>query len=192
MRHLALLTFVTLDGVMQGPTSPEEDPSGGFDRGGWAGPYWEGVMDQVVSVAMNAPYDMLFGRKTYQAFAGHWPHVSNDPVADRMNAARKYVVSRSEPDLPWGPAETVSGNVPARIAELKAADGPLLQVHGSGVLCQTLLAEGLVDELRLWTFPVTVGAGRKLFSDSPARQSWQLTASAVTPNGVHMTIHKRA
>jgi len=95
MREIAALTFVTLDGVMQAPSMPEEDRSGSFEQGGWAAPYWDGVMEQVQREAMAEPYDMLFGRKTYDLFAGHWPAISNNPVADMMNAATKYVVTSS-------------------------------------------------------------------------------------------------
>ena len=191
MRHLALLTFLTVDGVMQGPSSPEEDRSDGFDRGGWAAPYWEGAMKQVQAVAMNTPYDMLFGRKTYEMFASHWPDAGNDPVAEMLNAARKYVVSRSDPKLPWGPAEVVTGDLTKAVTALKSQDGALLQVHGSGVLCQGLLAAELVDELRLCTFPVTVGAGRKLFSGPVPQQHWRMTASETNAEGVNMTILKK-
>lgn len=111
MRELAILTFMTLDGVMQAPSMPDEDRSGGFEHGGWARPYWDEVMAQVEREAMAAPYDMLFGRHTYDLFAGHWPNVDGDPVADMMNAARKYVVTSAATDLKWNNSRPISGDV---------------------------------------------------------------------------------
>ena len=191
MRELALLTFVTLDGVMQAPSMPDEDRSGGFDRGGWAAPYWEGVMEQVRREAMASPYDMLFGRKTYDLFAGHWPAVENDPTANMMNAARKYVVSTTRRDLPWGNSHLITGDVPRKIAALKEQDGPLLQVHGSAHLIRTLLAHDLVDEIRLWTFPVIVGTGKRLFDAGCQPMALALTKSEPGANGVVMGIYRR-
>ncbi|MEX3007313.1 dihydrofolate reductase family protein [Hoeflea sp. TYP-13] len=191
MRELAILTFLTLDGVMQAPSMPEEDRSGDFDRGGWAAPYWDEVMAQVGREAMSTPYDMLFGRKTYELFAGHWPRVDNDPAADVMNAARKYVVSGGTPDLSWNNSHLVSGDIPAEIAALKQQDGPLLQVHGSAQLLQTLLAHDLVDEFRLWNFPVIAGSGKRLFEAGAAPNRLALVKSGQSPNGVVMTIYRR-
>lgn len=191
MRRLALLTFVTLDGVMQAPSMPDEDRSGGFGQGGWAAPYWDGVMAQVRQVAMAAPYDMLFGRKTYELFAGHWPEVDGDPVAAMMNAARKYVVSTSQPDLSWQNSSLITGDVPREIASLKEQDGQLLQVHGSAGLIQTLLAHDLVDEIRLWTFPVIVGAGKRLFEAGTRPRRLALARTDASGNGAVMSIYQR-
>ena len=163
MRELAILTFVTLDGVMQSPSMPDEDRSDGFEHGGWAAPYWDEVMAQVECNAMSAPYDMLFGRKTYEIFAGHWPNVDEDPVAEMMNAARKYVVTSAPKHLNWNNSTAISGNIAREISRLKEDDGPLLQVHGSWELVQFLLIHDLIDEFRLWTFPVVTGCGKRLF-----------------------------
>ena len=191
MRQLALLTFVTLDGVMQAPSVPDEDRSGGFDRGGWAAPYWDGVMAQVQREAMASPYDMLFGRRTYELFAGHWTQVDGDPAADRMNAARKYVVSATRRDLPWRNSHLITGDVPREVATLKQQDGPLLQVHGSAGLIRTLLTHDLVDELRLWTFPVIVGSGKRLFEAGMPPKTLDLVKAEPGANGVIMTIYRR-
>ena len=194
MRELAILSFVTLDGVMQSPTSPEEDSSGGFTGGGWGAPYWEQVMPQVFAEAMSEPYDLLFGRKTYEVFAGHWPNVSpdEDPVSARLNGGHKYVVTRSaEGPLAWGPATRLSEDVVGEIARLKAGDGPLIQVHGSAELIQTLLAHDLIDEYRLWTFPVVVGGGKRLFADGAALRNLELVRIGSTVNGVLMSIYRR-
>ena len=194
MRELAILSFVTLDGVMQSPTSPEEDPSGGFAAGGWGAPYWAEVMPQVYSEAMSAPYDLLFGRRTYDVFASHWPSVNaaEDPVAARLNGGRKYVVTRSEDHpLPWGPSTRITGDVVGGIRELKAGEGPLIQVHGSSELIQTLLAHDLIDEFRLWTFPVVVGGGKRLFADGVVPGSLRLVRTGSTGNGVVMSVYRR-
>lgn len=161
MRELAILTFITLDGVMQAPSMPEEDTSGGFKHGGWAAPYWDDVMKQVQKEAMAAPYDMVFGRKTYELFASHWPNVDpSDPIARMMNDATKYVATTTLDAFEWKNTVPIKGNAAAEITRLKQQDGPLLQVHGSGELIQTLLANELIDEFRLWVFPVAVGAGK--------------------------------
>ncbi len=192
MRELALLTFLSLDGVLQAPSAPDEDRSGGFDRGGWAQPWWDEVMEQVRAVAMSEPYDFLFGRRTYDLFATHWPTVGDDdPVARRMNAATKVVVTSSESGLEWANSRAVAADA-GRIAALKREEGPLLQVHGSGQLARFLLAEGLVDELRLWTFPVVVGAGARLFDVGALPGEWRLVAQDRTPNGAAMTIYRSA
>lgn len=193
MRELAILSFVTLDGVMQSPTSPDEDPSGGFTGGGWGAPYWEQVMPQVYAEAISEPYDLLFGRKTYDIFASHWPNVdaAEDPVAARLNGGHKYVVTRSaEHPLPWQTSTRISGDVVAGIQSLKSGDGPLLQVHGSAELIQTLLKHDLIDEYRLWTFPVVVGGGKRLFADGEVPGNLKLVRSGSTENGVVMTIYR--
>ena len=163
MRDLAILIFLTLDGVMQAPGLPEEDPSGGFIHGGWAANYWEEVMEQVMEEAMAAPYDLLFGRKTYEIFAAHWPHVGNDPVAHKLNNATKFVATSTLSKLEWKNSIIISGDIAAEVSRLKDQDGPLLQVHGSWQLIQNLLSHELIDEFRLWTFPLVVGPGKRLF-----------------------------
>lgn len=194
MRELAILSFITLDGVMQSPTSPDEDPSGGFSAGGWAAPYWEPVMPQVYAEAMSEPYDLLLGRKTYDIFASHWPNVSadDDPVAARLNGGHKYVVTSSPTHpLPWQESTRVCGDAPSEIGKLKAGTGPLIQVHGSAELIQTLLRHDLIDEYRLWTFPVVVGDGKRLFADGATPMDLTLVRSAPTQNGVLMSIYRR-
>ena len=194
MRELAILSFITLDGVMQSPTSPEEDPSGGFSAGGWGAPYWDEVMPRVYAEAMSEPYDLLFGRKTYDVFASHWPNVGgDDPVAARLNGDRKYVVTRSNNHpLPWGESTRITGDVAVEIERLKAGDGPLIQVHGSVELIQTLLAHDLIDEYRLWTFPVIVGGGKRLFAEGVVPGDFKLMRTGSTDNGVVMTVYRRS
>ena len=186
MRKLAALTFVTLDGVMQGVSSPEEDASGGFTLGGWAMPYWDEVMEQVGEEAMASPYDLLLGRKTYELFA-------SAPKSLQMNDARKYVVTSSLDELDWQNSTIINGDVATEVACLKAEDGPLLQVHGSHQLIQELLANDLIDEYRLWVFPVVLGSGKRLFGvGSVPTGSLQLVKTRTTRNGAVMCIYKRS
>ncbi len=138
MRNLAVLTFVTLDGVMQAPGHQEEDLSGGFIHGGWCINYWDEVMEQVMKEAMAAPYDLLLGRKTYETFAAHWPNAGDDPISNRLNNATKYVVTSTLNTLEWKNSKRITGDIVAEISRLKNQDGPLLQVHGSCQLIQTL------------------------------------------------------
>lgn len=192
MRKLALLTFVTLDGVMQAPSVPEEDSSGGFTHGGWARPCWDEVMEQVMRFAMAEPYDLLLGRTTYDLFASTFPSAPSDnPVANQLNNATKFVVT-SKNDLPWQNSRQISGDVATEIARLKSTDGPLLQVHGSWQLVQSLLANDLVDEIRLWTFPVIVGSGKRLFGEDAMPSVLSLVHTQSTPSGAIMHIYQHS
>ena len=192
MREVAILTFVTLDGVMQAPAEPEEDFSGDFKHGGWARPYWAEVMAQVGEEAMAEPYDLLLGRRTYEIFAPHFSEIGDgDAEAAMMNNATKYVATNTLEKLTWKNAVRITGDVPAEVARLKEQDGPLLQVHGSWRLIQTLLDHDLVDEFRLWTFPVVLGAGKRLFQELGVRKTLVRIKSGTTPSGVVMGIYRR-
>jgi dihydrofolate reductase len=191
MRKLVVSTFVTLDGVMQAPGGPEEDPTGGFTHGGWSFNYWDDVMDQVMGASMGTPYDLLLGRKTYEIFAAHWPHATDSPAAASLNAAHKYVASRTLERAGWGPS-TLIRDVPEEVAKLKAGDGLEIQVHGSSDLIQTLLKHDLVDELRVWTFPVLLGGGKRLFRDGIAPGSLKLASSTISTSGVIIATYQPA
>ena len=191
MRKLVTSTFVTLDGVMQAPGGPEEDPTGGFQHGGWSVTYWDDAMGRAMGEAMAVPYDLLLGRRTYEIFAAHWPYVTDDPAAASLNAAHKYVASRTLDRAAWGPA-TLLRDVPAEVARLKASDGVELQVHGSADLIGTLLRHDLIDELRVWTIPLVVGGGKRLFGDGAAPGNLELVASSVSTTGVIMATYRRA
>jgi len=192
MRELAILTFMTLDGVMQAPSDPSEDTSGGFQHGGWARPWWDEVMAQVGEVAMTRPYDLLLGRKTYELFAPHWSSATNeDGPAALLNNATKYVVTNTLDILTWQNSIAVQGDAPSEIKKLKAQDGPLLQVHGSANLIQTLHRHDLIDEFRLWTFPIVVGGGKRLFEPMSPMRRLALKETAQTENGAIMSIYRR-
>ena len=192
-RKLVVLTFVTLDGVMQAPGGPEEDPSGGFKHGGWVAGYWDDFMGNVMAEQMKWPFDLLLGRKTYELFAAYWPHAgAEQPGAKQLNSARKFVVSKTLKRLDWANSVLVSGNVPQEISRLKKQDGPELQVHGSGNLIQTLLKNDLVDEFRLKVFPLTLGAGKRLFAEGTTPAGFRLIDSKTSTRGVIIATYERA
>src|SRR5881296_1219658 len=191
MRKIAVLSFVTLDGVMQAPGGPDEDPSGNFKHGGWSVGYWDDVMGKVMSEQMGHPYDLLLGRKTYEIFAAYWPKARDVPGADGLNKARKYVVSKTPRKLDWNNSVLVTGNIPEEIKKLKRQDGPELQVHGSSNLIQTLLKHDLVDEFLLKIFPVTIGHGKRLFGDGTMPAGFKLLESKSSTKGVIVATYGR-
>ena len=188
MRELAILTFLSADGVMQAPRLPDEDRSGGFEHGGWAVECWDEVMDQVRREAMAAPYDLLLGRKTYDLFAESF---ASDGDENPMNRATKYVATSSTSNLQWKNSKAIRGDVASEVAKLKGDDGPLLQVHGSWQLIQSLLAHGLVDLFRLWTFPVVLGSGKRLFGENSAAIGLTLLKSEPCPSGAVMNLYRK-
>jgi dihydrofolate reductase len=191
MRELAVQAFVTLDGVMQAPGGPEEDASDGFSAGGWSVPYWDDVIAQNMTEAMGHPFEFVLGRKTYEIFAAHWPH-SEDPGAEVINDATKHVASNTVTELEWAYSRLIVGDVAEGVGRLKQADGPELQVHGSANLIQTLLANDLVDEVRVLIYPVVIGSGKRLFGDGTIPRSFEVTDSKVSPSGVIIGTFRRA
>ena len=186
MRKVIVQTFLTLDGVMQAPGGPEEDTSGGFAHGGWSVNYWDDRMGEVMDAAMGVPFDLLLGRRTYDIFAAYWPNASEEDGAKPLNDATKYVASRSNPRLEWEKSVLIEGDAAEGVAALKQQDGPELQVHGSGNLIQTLLRSKLVDEFRLWVFPVVIGSGRRLFAEGTVPTGLRLADSTTSTTGVVM------
>ena len=185
MRQLMVTTFVTLDGVMQAPGGPGEDDDGGFQYGGWSAPYWDETMINVMAEATSKPFDMVLGRRTYDVMAAHWPHASEEEGAGVFNNATKYVASRQPLELSWQNSVQLQGDVAEALAALKQDDGPELQVHGSSNLLQTILAApGLVDYIRIWTFPVTVGSGKRLFTEGVSPAGWELMDHQESSTGV--------
>ena len=176
---------------MQAPGGPDEDTSGNFKHGGWVPGYWDGFIEKVMGDQMGNPFDLLLGRKTYDIFAAYWPKAKDDPFADRLNKARKYVVSTTPKKLDWNNSVPVTGNVPEEIKKLKRQDGPELQVHGSSNLIQTLLKHDLVDEFRLKIFPITIGHGKRLFGDDTIPASFKLLESKTSTTGVIIATYRR-
>jgi dihydrofolate reductase len=189
MRELIVNTFLTLDGVMQAPGGPEEDPSGSFEHGGWSVGYWDEEMERAMGKSMSKPFDLVLGRKTYEIFAAHWPD-SDDPGAEPLNRATKHVASTTLTDLEWENSKLIEGEVPDGVRALKQQDGPELQVHGSANLIQTLLKHGLIDEFRLLIFPLVLGEGKRLFDGGTVPAGLGLSSSQVSSSGVIMASYR--
>jgi dihydrofolate reductase len=190
MRKITVLSFITLDGVMQGPGGPEEDTSGNFTHGGWTVPYFDEFLGDVMTEQMSQPFDLLLGRKTFEIFASYWPH--HEEEGAEINRATKYVASNTLKAHEWEKSVFLSGEVVDAIRQLKGGDGPDLQVHGSGELIQTLLEQDLVDELWLKIFPVVLGTGKRLFGDGTIPAAYTLVDSKTSPSGVIIATLKRA
>jgi dihydrofolate reductase len=186
MRKLVVLTFITLDGVMQAPGGPEEDPTGGFKYGGWVAGYFDDFLGKVMVKQMSKPFDLLLGRKTYEIFASYWPYAKTDedPIAKGLNNAKKYVASKTLTRLDWTNSEVIQGDVAEEVKKLKGQEGPEIQVHGSGNLIQTLLRNDLVDALWLKIFPITLGLGKRLFAEGTIPVGFKLLESAASPSGI--------
>jgi len=183
--------MMSLDGVMQAPGGPEEDTSGGFQYGGWTFPYAHQSFASIINKELSVPFDLLLGRKTYEIWVPYWPKQTG-PIADPFNKATKYVVSGSSPKLDWEKSVLIDGDVVAKLKELKQQNGPMLQVHGSGNMIQTLLKNDLVDELRLRIYPVTFGTGKRLFAEGTIPAAFELIDSQALPSGVILANYKRA
>jgi dihydrofolate reductase len=191
MRKIVVLSFISLDGVMQAPGGPDEDPSSNFQYGGWTVPYWDEFSGERMGEQMSMPFDLLLGRKTYDIFAAYWPNQKGE-IADPFNKTTKYVVSGSSPKLTWENSVLIDGDVVAKLKDLKQQDGPMLQVHGSGNLIQTLLKNDLVDELWLKIFPVTLGPGKRLFAEGTMPAAFELMETQTSPKGVIFANYKRS
>ncbi len=192
-RPIIVLSFISLDGVMQAPGGPEEDTSGGFKYGGWTVPYFDDFSGKVMTEQINWPFDLLLGRKTYDIFAAYWPKQdeASSPIARDFNKATKYVASHQPLKLEWANTVRLEGDVVEAVKRLKAQEGPQLQVHGSGNFIQTLLKHDLVDELWLKIFPITLGPGKRLFAEGTIPAAFVLKESKVSPKGVIVASYKR-
>jgi dihydrofolate reductase len=191
MRKIIAITQVSVDGVMQGPGGPEEDPANGFTRGGWAMPFVDDALGQTVDETVAGKFDMLLGRRTYEIFAAYWPNQGNN-IAKGFNKATKYVVTRTLDRLDWKTSQRISGNVLDEVRRLKASSGPELHIWGSSELLQTLIAADLVDEYRMWVSPVVLGKGKRLFEHGVPPRGLSLVATRSTPKGVLLNTYRPA
>lgn len=194
MRRVITGAFVSMDGVMQAPGGPQEDPTDGFRLGGWVAPLIDEVFGQAVDELFGQPFDLLLGRKTYEIFAAHWPYAEggeSDDIAKRFNSITKYVATRAGVELTWARSVALR-DAAADVARLKQEDGPALVTQGSSDLIQTLLAHDLIDEIRTFTFPVVLGGGKKLFGDGAKPAAFTLADSRVTTQGVVIARYDRA
>lgn len=192
MRKIIVLTFLTLDGVMQAPGGPDEDVSGNFKFGGWTVPYFDEASGQVMAEQMGHPFDLLLGRKTFEIFASYWPHHKETAIGAAINKGKKYVASNTLTQHDWKNTSFINGDVVAEIKKLKQWPGPELQVHGSAHFIQTLLANDLIDEFWLKIFPVTLGSGKRLFDKGTIPAAFSLLESKITPSGVITAKFRRA
>jgi dihydrofolate reductase len=186
MRKILVATFTSLDGVMQAPGGPQEDPTGGFTLGGWTAPYFDEALGASLGSIFGRPFELLLGRKTYEIFAAHWPYVSdpNSPIARVFNTVTKYVASRSNPKLNWNNSQLLDEDIIASLKKLKSEDGPDLLVQGSSELLQTLWKNGLVDEFSVLIFPVVLGKGKRLFGGGAIPAGLKLIKAQSYPTGV--------
>jgi dihydrofolate reductase len=190
MRKIIVLSMITLDGVIQAPGGPEEDPTGGFRYGGWTVPYVDDFLGKTMGEQMSASSELLLGRKTFEIFASYWPH--HEAEWPSVNKATKYVVSNTLARHEWRNSVFLKGNVVAEIKQLKQQEGPDLQVYGSGNLIQTLLKQDLVDEFWLRIFPITLGPGKRLFAEGTFPVAFSLYESKTSPRGVIVASYRRA
>ncbi|HEX9114804.1 MAG TPA: dihydrofolate reductase family protein [Anaerolineae bacterium] len=190
MRSVMVLEQLSLDGVIQAPGGPDEDPSGGFAYGGWVGPYSDATLDTVLSKQMNLPFDLLLGRKTFEIWARYWPqHADAWPG---VNTATKYVASNTITSHEWQPSVFLSGDIADKVSRIKQGQGPDLHVWGSGNLLQTLIRHDLVDAFWLMIYPITLGGGKRLFAEGTIPAAFKMTESVVTPKGVIVVNYERA
>ena len=197
MRKLIVAAFISLDGVMQSPGGPKEDPSGEFRLGGWIVPYADEAIDQAVQDLFSQPFELLLGRRTYDIFAAYWPRVRADSashaIADLFNSVPKHVATHRSDTLDWQNSHALEGDLATAIRALKHQDdGVNLLTHGSGDMVRQLLAAGLVDELRLLIYPVVLGRGKRLFGDNAQVSAFTLAQSTSTPSGVLITRYVRS
>jgi dihydrofolate reductase len=194
MRKIIVLSFVTVDGVMQAPGGPQEDTSGDFKYGGWTVPYHDEYTGKIMQEQLGRPFDLLLGRKTYDIFSSYWPQHKDDSgiIGTSINKATKYVASTTLLETDWEKTVILKDDVVEEIRKLKQSDGPELQVHGSGNFIQTLLKNDLVDELWLKIFPITLGTGKRLFESGTIPASFILESCSHSPSGVIFANFKRA
>nr|WP_294875241.1 dihydrofolate reductase family protein [uncultured Pedobacter sp.] len=186
MRKIIACLFLTMDGVIQSPGGPDEDPKNNFKWGGWSFPHWDDIMNQSMAKITAEPYDLLLGRRTYEIFAAFWPNQQNDPTSEMFNRVEKYVVATTKVDTSWINTSLITGNVIHELEKFKASDGPNLLIYGSADLCQTLFKHHLIDVLHTWTFPVTLGSGQRLFEKGTQPEQWKLADAVVSSTGVIM------
>jgi len=190
MRKIIVLEHISLDGVIQAPGGPDEDTSGGFAHGGWIAPYSDEVLGTALRRQMNLPFDLLLGRKTFDIWAPYWPHHAD--AWPGVNTATKYVASNTMTSGEWQPSVFLSGDIPEKVSNIIQQQGPDLHVWGSSNLIQTLIRQDLVDAFWLMIYPITLGAGKRLFADGTIPMTFKVTESKVTPSGVIVMNYERA
>lgn len=191
MRKIIAITQVSVDGVMQAPGGPDEDPTSGFKHGGWFMHYGDDLLQQVVSETIAGEFEILLGRRTYDIFASYWPHHDDDPIGKAFNKAKKYVVTRTLREAGWNNSQIIS-DVVAEVGRLKASAGPEIHIWGSSNLLQTLIAAGLIDEHRLWIAPVILGGGKRLFENGVPAGALALVDTKINSMGMIINTYRPA
>ena len=191
MRRIVSAVFVSLDGVMQAPGGPDEDPAGGFEYGGWVAPYWDDVPGETIDSVFAEPFDLLLGRKTYEIFSAYWPYNREEPIGEAFQQAAKYVVTSSKETLSWANSHAVNDGIDG-VERLKASEGPDLVIQGSSALYPGLLERGLIDRLTIMTFPLVLGKGKRLFPQGVAPGGLKLVDSRVSNTGVVVSTYEPA
>ena len=192
MRKLTVAEFVTLDGVIQAPGGPDEDPGGGFRFGGWIVPYHDEAIDQTIQDLYAEPFELLLGRRTYDIWAAYWPKMkAGNPIGDRFNRVTKHVATHRPGTLDWENSRALEGDLADAVSNLKHQSGADLLTHGSGNMVRQLFAAGLADELLLMIYPVVVGRGKRLFGDNALASAFTFVNSTNTDSGVLITRYKR-
>lgn len=190
MRKIRAATFISLDGVMQAPGGPTEDPAGGFAFGGWVAPFWDDTVGELMGEAMGEDYDLLLGRRTYEIFAAYWPHM-DDEIGRTFNAINKYVVAGPDTPMTWAGSHRLEGEPAEAVARLKQSDGRDLLIQGSSKVIHALLAADLIDEMTVLTFPLVLGRGKRLFDDGSRANAWTMTMTRNSPTGVVVSRYER-
>lgn len=186
MRRIITTSFMSLDGVIQGPGGPEEDKTGGFELGGWSVTQWDDVMQRVMAEETQKPYDLLLGRFTYDIWAPYWPTIKNGAIAEKFNRVRKYVATQTLKEGSWKETILLNGDTIEQVKTLKASEGIDLQMWGSANFIQSLLRHGLIDQMNIWIFPVVLGKGKRLFHEGTVPGNFKLTKHTLSTTGVIM------
>ncbi|MBL0372876.1 dihydrofolate reductase family protein [Rhizobium sp. KVB221] len=193
MRKIIAAVFVSLDGIMQAPGGPEEDPTGGFSHGGWVFHYFDEALGGAMDELFSKPFDLLLGRKTYEIFAAYWPQPgAPDPIASLFNRATKYVATRTNPKLQWQNSKSLGDDIVSALTDLRKSNGPDLLIQGSSNLIQTLLENNLIDEFRLLIFPLMLGNGKRLFGEGTVPSALKLVETRGFPTGVVLARYQPA
>jgi dihydrofolate reductase len=184
MRKLISINQVSLDGIMQSPGAPQEDPRGGFELGGWVVPYMDEEMAEQLNRSVSGSFDLLLGRRTYEMFAAHWPYAGDNPITDGFNRAIKYVATRGTPEFEWINSQALQGDAVEAVRQLKAQKGPEIQIYGSSSFLQTLIAADLIDEYLIRTYPLVLGRGKRLFEEGAPARALRLVETEQSSTGV--------
>jgi dihydrofolate reductase len=190
MRKIRVIEHISADGVIQAPGGPDEDRDGNFEHGGWIVPHSDPAVGEAIVAAHGKAFDLLLGRRTYDIWSDYWPKITNNPMADSLNGATKYVATHRPDSLGWGPVEDLGAHIAEGVRGVKSTEGPDLIVWGSSTLTPVLLEQGLADEVLLFVYPVLLGQGKRLFSDSASPRELALVSTKAAASGVLMTTYR--